>query len=194
VSDYHLKPMTRYLFPVRQLLASCCGEPSLTRRWVYNLLVQCFLAFPGQSLSGPSPVEFTTIFNYLILDSPTWRAKSPHSYPPGTGWPSYTHGHWVPFSSPLMTRRAAVEVFYLASQSYIMTNTMSVSPSWYQAPTWDPRPILPILDFILFFDTFGFIDVGALSDEKSGQYFSVFEGHLRSESHGTHEHSYCLHF
>jgi hypothetical protein len=26
--------------------------------------------------------------------------------PPGTGWPSYTPGHWVPF-----TRRATVEVF-----------------------------------------------------------------------------------
>jgi hypothetical protein len=29
---------------------------------------------------------------------------------PGTGWPSYTPRHWVPFSSPHTTRRAMVEV------------------------------------------------------------------------------------
>jgi hypothetical protein len=36
---------------------------------------------------------------------PTWRASFPYLYPPGTGWPSYTPGHWVPFMSPLTTRR-----------------------------------------------------------------------------------------
>jgi hypothetical protein len=43
--------------------------------------------------------------------SPTWRARSPYLYPPGTGWPSYTPRHWVPFSSPPMTRKAVMEVF-----------------------------------------------------------------------------------
>jgi hypothetical protein len=43
------------------------------------------------------------------------------------------------------------------SQSYITTDSLSVSPSWYQALIWDPRPIFAILD--LFFDSFGFIDV-----------------------------------
>jgi hypothetical protein len=38
--------------------------------------------------------------------------------------------------------------------------------------------IFPILSWIIYFDTFGFVDVeGALSDEKSGLYFSVFAGH-----------------
>jgi hypothetical protein len=41
----------------------------------------------------------------------TWRARSPYLYPPGTGWPSYTPGHWVSFMSPLKTLRATVEVF-----------------------------------------------------------------------------------
>jgi hypothetical protein len=36
---------------------------------------------------------------------PTWRARSPYLYAPGTGWSSYTPGHWVPFMSPLTTRR-----------------------------------------------------------------------------------------
>jgi hypothetical protein len=34
---------------------------------------------------------------------------------PGTGWPSYTPRHWVPFPSPPATRRATVEVFEPAS-------------------------------------------------------------------------------
>jgi hypothetical protein len=42
---------------------------------------------------------------------PTWRARFPYLYPPGTGWPSYTPGHWVPFTSSLTTRRATVEIF-----------------------------------------------------------------------------------
>jgi hypothetical protein len=45
---------------------------------------------------------------YLTVSSetpPTWRARFPYVYPPGTGWPSYTPGHWVPFLSPLTTRR-----------------------------------------------------------------------------------------
>jgi hypothetical protein len=51
-----------------------------------------------------------------ILETPlTWRDRSPYSYIPGTGWPSYSPGHWVPFPSPLTTRRATVEVFYPAS-------------------------------------------------------------------------------
>jgi hypothetical protein len=52
--------------------------------------------------SDPSP---------SYLSPPTWRARFPHLYPPGTGWPSYTPGHWVPFTSSLTTRRASVEVF-----------------------------------------------------------------------------------
>jgi hypothetical protein len=45
----------------------------------------------------------------------TLRARSPYLYPPGTGWPSYTFRHWVPFSSPPTTRMATVEVFEPAS-------------------------------------------------------------------------------
>jgi hypothetical protein len=55
---------------------------------------------------------------YLTVSSetpPTWRARSSYLYPPGTGWPSYTPGHCVPFLSPLTTRRATVEVFLPAS-------------------------------------------------------------------------------
>jgi hypothetical protein len=45
--------------------------------------------------------------NHTLLSSetpPTWRAMFPYLHPPGTGWPSYTPGHWVAFTSSLTTR------------------------------------------------------------------------------------------
>jgi hypothetical protein len=50
-----------------------------------------------------------------IETPPTWWARSLYLYPPGTCWPSYNPRQWVPFSSPLTTRRATVEVFEPAS-------------------------------------------------------------------------------
>jgi hypothetical protein len=68
------------------------------------------------SFSGSSLAELMNIFYCLRFEAlPTWRSRSPYLYPPGTGWPSYTPRHWVPFSSPLTTRRATVEVFELVS-------------------------------------------------------------------------------
>jgi hypothetical protein len=35
---------------------------------------------------------------YFTISSetpPTWRARFPYLYPPGTGWPSYAPGQWV---------------------------------------------------------------------------------------------------
>jgi hypothetical protein len=79
---------------------------------VYN----CCWPSPAQSFSGPSPAELITTFYCLRYESPpTWRVRSPHLYPPGTGWPSYTPRHWVPFSSPPTARRTTVEVFDPAS-------------------------------------------------------------------------------
>jgi hypothetical protein len=31
--------------------------------------------------------------------TPTWRARTPYLYPPGTGWPGCIPGHWILFSS-----------------------------------------------------------------------------------------------
>jgi hypothetical protein len=46
------------------------------------------------------------IFYCLRFETPAiWRTKSPCLYPPGTGWPSYTPRHWVPFSSPPLLER-----------------------------------------------------------------------------------------
>jgi hypothetical protein len=83
---------------------------------VYN---RCWLS-PAQSFSGPSHPGLMTIFYCRIFEThPTWRARSPYLYPPGTGWPSYTPRHWVPFSSPPTSRRATVEVFEPASRGVL---------------------------------------------------------------------------
>jgi hypothetical protein len=65
--------------------------PSLTRGWVCNLQCNHSIVRVTQNLKP-----------YFTVSSET---------PPGTGWPSYTPGHWVPFTSSLKTRRATVEVF-----------------------------------------------------------------------------------
>jgi hypothetical protein len=60
----------------------------------------------------PSPAGLMIIFYCLRFEtSPAWMARSPSLYPPGTGWPSCTPRHWVPFSSPSTTHRATVDVF-----------------------------------------------------------------------------------
>jgi hypothetical protein len=71
---------------------------------------------PAQSFSGPSPAGLMTTFYCLRFEThPAWRARSQRLYPPGTGWPSYTSRHWIPFWLPPTTRRATVEVFDPAS-------------------------------------------------------------------------------
>jgi hypothetical protein len=74
-------------------------SPSLTRGRVCNLPLLLVL-------SSAVPRHSTPCFIVPILETlSTWRARFPYLYPPGTGWPSYTPGHWVPFRSPLTTRR-----------------------------------------------------------------------------------------
>jgi hypothetical protein len=52
-----------------------------------------------------------TYFTVSNSRPPTWRARSPYLYPPGTGWPIYTPRVWVPFLLP----PTKVEVFEPAS-------------------------------------------------------------------------------
>jgi hypothetical protein len=103
----------------RQLRVCYFVAPSMTRGRVCNLLYNCFWAFPEQSLLGRSPAELTPYFTVSFETSPTWLARSTYLYTPGTGkvrsrtkatelgtgWPSYSPEHWVPFLSPLTTRR-----------------------------------------------------------------------------------------
>jgi hypothetical protein len=53
------------------------------------------------------------------------------------------------------------------SQSHITIDSQSASPSWCQAPIWDPRPIfLCSWDFLL--DSCSLLFYRALSDERTG--------------------------
>jgi hypothetical protein len=71
-----------------------------------------------------------TVFYCLRFETPpTWKAKSPYLYPPGTGWPSYTSRPWVPFSSPFTTRRATVGVFEPASKLVTLVIKPWVAPN-----------------------------------------------------------------
>jgi hypothetical protein len=94
VSSPHLGPNTRFLFlSVAGLL---CGSPSLTRGRVCRL--QLLLTLARAVILGP---ESRWTQDNILLNPPTLKARTPHLYPPATGWPSYTPRHWVPFSSSL---------------------------------------------------------------------------------------------
>jgi hypothetical protein len=71
-------------------------------------------------------VGLITTFYYLRFETPpTWRARSPYLYPPGTEWLSYNLRRWVPFLSPPTASRATVEVFEPTSTQgpdYIITS------------------------------------------------------------------------
>jgi hypothetical protein len=74
---------------------------------VYN----CCWPSPAQWFLGLSPAGLTTIFYCHRLETPpTWRARSPYLYPPGTGWPSYTPGTGFPF--PRLLRLAGLRWRY----------------------------------------------------------------------------------
>jgi hypothetical protein len=70
--------------------------PALTRGWVCNLKCNHWIV---QVAQNPKPY-----FTVSSETPPTWSARFPYLYPPGTGWPSYTTEHWVPFTSSLTTR------------------------------------------------------------------------------------------
>jgi hypothetical protein len=120
-----------FLFEIifRQLRVCYFVAPSLARGRACNLLLLLDLANAVPRDSKPS-------FTVQILETlPTWRARSPYLYSTGTGCPSYTPGHWVPFPSPLTTRRATVEVFYPAS----------TRGSTYNSNHWKCQLSVPIL-------------------------------------------------
>jgi hypothetical protein len=119
------------------------GAPSLTRGMVSNLLVQLLLGLARAVTLGST---FRRTHDDILLSHlrlPTWRVRSLYLYPPGTRLPSYTPGHWVPFcrllrlvglrwrySNPASTR---VMQSQSQSQSYITTDSQSVSMSWCRA-------------------------------------------------------------
>jgi hypothetical protein len=111
-------------FPVWQLQVSWCGAPSLTRGLACTLLVQLLLGLARAVTHGSKSLK---THDHILRSN--LRLSQPGGpdplfilpLPPGTGWSSYSLKHWVPFSSPLTTRRAVVSY----NNSYIST--------WHQA-------------------------------------------------------------
>jgi hypothetical protein len=98
VSSTHLGPKTRYEY---LLLSDRCGFVGVGRflgREDESVIYNYFWPSPAQSFSGLSPEGLMIIFYCLRFETPpTWRARSPYLYHPGTGWLGYTPRHWVLF-------------------------------------------------------------------------------------------------
>jgi hypothetical protein len=80
-------------------LNTCFHSPyvtfSLTRGWVCS--IQLLLAFASTLILRSDSRGTRDIFYSLKFETPpTWRARFPYLYPPGTGWSSYTPRHWFP--------------------------------------------------------------------------------------------------
>jgi hypothetical protein len=98
VSSTHLRLTTRFLL----LWDSCRSVDMGHSLWLENgsAIYNCCWSSPAQSFSTQSPGGLVTYFTVRFETPPTWMARSPYLYPPGTGWPSYTPRHWVLFLSP----------------------------------------------------------------------------------------------
>jgi hypothetical protein len=77
--------------PVGMLLSEICGLVSVGRPLCREdgSAICCVITQWSESLRTR---------NHISVSSetlPTWRTRFPYLYPPETGWPSYTHGHWV---------------------------------------------------------------------------------------------------
>jgi hypothetical protein len=97
VSGSHLEPMARFFSVLYwQLLVSCCGELSLTRGWICNLIVQLLLGLARAVTLGTNSRRTQTIFYCLIWHSPNLEGQVPvfmsprnrvaQLYPPGTDY------------------------------------------------------------------------------------------------------------
>jgi hypothetical protein len=114
VSGTHLGPATNFSFSLEFPSDSCWfiifWRP-LSREG--GFVICCTIASGPCQSSHPwveVPQNSRPYFT-LSFEIPTWRSRFPYLYPPGRRLPSYTPRHWVPFLSPLTTRRATVEVF-----------------------------------------------------------------------------------
>jgi hypothetical protein len=126
---------TRFFFQLNIWFSSPAVTSSLMRVWVCCL--QLLLASPAQSFSGPIPAELVYRLKFEI--PPTWRARSPYLYLPGTGWHGYAPRHQRPFSSLPTTRRATVEVFDPSSTpefAFILVCTAAYIVSGLHGKCW----------------------------------------------------------
>jgi hypothetical protein len=139
--------------------------------------------------------------NHKLLSNlsfhPTWRARSPYLYPPGTGWLSYTPEHWVPFCRFLRLSGYGGNIIarhHKVKAKFILRPTVSRPVHLgVRHPSGTRDQFFPLS--LIIFRQFRVCWCGAPSLTRSRvctfQFFSGIDSaaFLRSESHGTHEHS-----
>jgi hypothetical protein len=101
VPGTHLGPVTNFYFSLTFSLDSYGFVIFQGPLWREDgSVIYCTIA-SGPCQSSHSWVEVPQnsrlYFTVSFETPPTWRASFSYLYPPGTGWPSYTPGHWVPF-------------------------------------------------------------------------------------------------
>jgi hypothetical protein len=77
-----------------------------------------YIVTDGQSANSSwcQAQELMALFYCLNEAPPTWRARSPYLHPPGTGWHSYTTGHWVTVLSINITQTLKINRPVLSSE------------------------------------------------------------------------------
>jgi hypothetical protein len=118
-----LRPTTRILiFQLNTCDYSRYITSSLRRRCVCRLQLLLVLA-SAVILGSESSGNHDQIYYLRFETPPTWRARSPYLYRPGTGWPSYNRRHWVPFRRLL--RLAGLRwMFHTGTYIYIVSRRM----------------------------------------------------------------------
>jgi hypothetical protein len=92
-----------------------CEASSLTRGRVCNLQCNHLMVRVAQNSQPYFTVSSET--------PPTWRAWFWYLYPPWTGWPSYTPGHLVPFTSSQSKSKLLYD-WQSASQYVLVSSTL----------------------------------------------------------------------
>jgi hypothetical protein len=133
-----------------------CGHSpyvTLSLRWGWVCRLQLLLALASAViLRSDFRGTHDHILHSQIWDSPNLEGQVPVFISPGTGWPSYTLRHWVPFSSLPTTRRSTVEVFEpVSTRACSVIQSKSKSKLLYDwrfnanqldlaSSPWDPQP------------------------------------------------------
>jgi hypothetical protein len=150
--EYPCGTCDQVLLPVRVLMSEICGLISVSRplwRKDESAICSVITQWPESRRTCNH-----TLLSHLRLPQPGGPGSRIY-IPPGTGWPSYTTGHWVPFTSSLTTRlwrlagltfpnlEGQVPVYIyiyiyipqeqggqVQSQSHVMTNGQLISMFW----------------------------------------------------------------
>jgi hypothetical protein len=159
----------------------CREGPSL----VYN----CCWPSPAHSFSGSSIAGLMTRFYCLKFEAPpTWRARSPYLYPPGTGWPSYTPRHWVPFQPPPTTCRWRYSNPPQCGSSELLCDWRFTAHQFVLATS----PLRLTISNLFQLNTCGHSPYIKSSLKREWVYrlqlLLVVASKVRSESRGTHDH------